>query len=36
MPDADLDLAVDALMGAVYGAAGERCIAPWADHVIAC
>jgi malonate-semialdehyde dehydrogenase (acetylating)/methylmalonate-semialdehyde dehydrogenase len=27
MPDADLDLAVDALMGAAYGAAGERCMA---------
>jgi malonate-semialdehyde dehydrogenase (acetylating)/methylmalonate-semialdehyde dehydrogenase len=27
MPDADLDQAVDALMGAAYGAAGERCIA---------
>jgi malonate-semialdehyde dehydrogenase (acetylating)/methylmalonate-semialdehyde dehydrogenase len=27
MPDADLDMAVDALMGAAYGAAGERCMA---------
>ncbi len=27
MPDADLDQAVDALMGASYGAAGERCMA---------
>ncbi|MHC2148980.1 CoA-acylating methylmalonate-semialdehyde dehydrogenase [Pseudomonas sp. 210_17 TE3656] len=27
MPDADLDKAVDALMGAAYGAAGERCMA---------
>jgi malonate-semialdehyde dehydrogenase (acetylating)/methylmalonate-semialdehyde dehydrogenase len=27
MPDADLDLAVDALMGAAYGSAGERCMA---------
>ena len=27
MPDADLDQAVDALMGACYGAAGERCMA---------
>jgi malonate-semialdehyde dehydrogenase (acetylating)/methylmalonate-semialdehyde dehydrogenase len=27
MPDADLNLAVDALMGAAYGAAGERCMA---------
>ena len=27
MPDADLDLAADALMGAAYGAAGERCMA---------
>ena len=27
MPDADLDQAVDALMGAAYGAAGERCMA---------
>jgi malonate-semialdehyde dehydrogenase (acetylating) / methylmalonate-semialdehyde dehydrogenase len=26
MPDADLDDAVDALMGAAYGAAGERCM----------
>ncbi|MGY9006868.1 MAG: aldehyde dehydrogenase family protein, partial [Alphaproteobacteria bacterium] len=25
MPDADLDLAVDGLMGAAYGSAGERC-----------
>ena len=24
MPDADLDQAVDALMGAAYGSAGER------------
>ena len=27
MPDADLDQAVDALMGEAYGAAGERCMA---------
>ena len=27
MPDADLDQAVDALIGAGYGAAGERCMA---------
>jgi malonate-semialdehyde dehydrogenase (acetylating)/methylmalonate-semialdehyde dehydrogenase len=27
MPDADMDLAVDALMGAGYGSAGERCMA---------
>lgn len=27
MPDADLDQAVSALMGAAYGAAGERCMA---------
>ena len=27
MPDADLDQAVDALIGAAYGSAGERCIA---------
>jgi len=27
MPDADLDKAVDALVGAGYGAAGERCMA---------
>lgn len=27
MPDADLDLAVDALMGAAFGSAGERCMA---------
>ncbi|KAE8760106.1 CoA-acylating methylmalonate-semialdehyde dehydrogenase [Paraburkholderia madseniana] len=27
MPDADLDRTVDALMGAGYGAAGERCMA---------
>lgn len=27
MPDADLDHAADALMGAAYGAAGERCMA---------
>ncbi|SFN92162.1 Aldehyde dehydrogenase family protein [Bradyrhizobium sp. Rc3b] len=27
MPDADMDQAVDALMGAAYGAAGERCMA---------
>jgi len=26
MPDADMDQAVDALMGAAYGAAGERCM----------
>jgi malonate-semialdehyde dehydrogenase (acetylating)/methylmalonate-semialdehyde dehydrogenase len=27
MPDADIDMAADALMGAAYGAAGERCMA---------
>ena len=27
MPDADLDQAADALMGAGYGSAGERCMA---------
>ena len=27
MPDADFDLTADALMGAAYGAAGERCMA---------
>jgi len=27
MPDADLDQAADALMGAAYGSAGERCMA---------
>ena len=27
MPDADLDATVDALMGAAYGSAGERCMA---------
>jgi malonate-semialdehyde dehydrogenase (acetylating)/methylmalonate-semialdehyde dehydrogenase len=27
MPDADLDLAADGLMGAAYGSAGERCMA---------
>lgn len=27
MPDADLDMAVSGLMGAVYGSAGERCMA---------
>ena len=27
MPDADMDQAVDALVGACYGAAGERCMA---------
>ena len=27
MPDADLDQAVDAVIGAAYGAAGERCMA---------
>ena len=27
LPDADLDMAVDALMGAAYGSAGERCMA---------
>jgi malonate-semialdehyde dehydrogenase (acetylating)/methylmalonate-semialdehyde dehydrogenase len=27
MPDADLDQAADALVGAGYGAAGERCMA---------
>jgi malonate-semialdehyde dehydrogenase (acetylating)/methylmalonate-semialdehyde dehydrogenase len=27
MPDADLDQAVDALMGAAYGSAGKRCMA---------
>ena len=27
MPDADLDMTTDALMGAAYGSAGERCMA---------
>ena len=27
MPDADLDIVTDALMGAAYGSAGERCMA---------
>ena len=27
MPDADLDKAADALVGAGYGSAGERCMA---------
>ena len=27
MPDADLDMTVDALIGAAYGSAGERCMA---------
>ena len=27
MPDADIDQAADALMGAAYGSAGERCMA---------
>ena len=27
MPDGDLDMAVDALTGAGYGSAGERCMA---------
>ncbi|PMX98690.1 aldehyde dehydrogenase family protein, partial [Pseudomonas sp. GW460-13] len=27
MPDADLDSAVNALMGAAYGSCGERCMA---------
>ncbi|WP_050467461.1 CoA-acylating methylmalonate-semialdehyde dehydrogenase [Herbaspirillum chlorophenolicum] len=27
MPDADMELAVDALMGAAFGSAGERCMA---------
>ena len=27
MPDADLDMAANALMGAAYGSAGERCMA---------
>jgi malonate-semialdehyde dehydrogenase (acetylating) / methylmalonate-semialdehyde dehydrogenase len=27
MPDADMDQAVDAIMGAAYGSAGERCMA---------
>ncbi len=27
LPDADLDVAVDALIGAAYGSAGERCMA---------
>lgn len=43
MPDADLDQAVDALIGAAYGSAGERCMAisvavaigPVADPLIA-
>ncbi len=43
MPDADIDKAVDALIGAGYGSAGERCMAisvavlvgPIADEVVA-
>jgi malonate-semialdehyde dehydrogenase (acetylating)/methylmalonate-semialdehyde dehydrogenase len=40
MPDADLDFAADALTGAAYGSAGERCMAisrswPWARPAIA-
>jgi hypothetical protein len=27
MPDADLDMTIEALMGAAYGSAGERCMA---------
>ncbi|WP_426195583.1 CoA-acylating methylmalonate-semialdehyde dehydrogenase [Massilia sp. DWR3-1-1] len=27
MPDADMDMTIDALMGAAYGSAGERCMA---------
>ncbi|MCZ7024214.1 aldehyde dehydrogenase family protein, partial [Salmonella enterica] len=27
MPDADIEKTVDALMGAAYGSAGERCMA---------
>jgi malonate-semialdehyde dehydrogenase (acetylating)/methylmalonate-semialdehyde dehydrogenase len=27
MPDADIDMAIDALVGAAYGSAGERCMA---------
>ena len=27
MPDADMDMTVDALIGAAYGSAGERCMA---------
>ena len=27
MPDANLDQAVDGIMGAAYGSAGERCMA---------
>jgi malonate-semialdehyde dehydrogenase (acetylating)/methylmalonate-semialdehyde dehydrogenase len=27
MPDADIDNAVNALMGAAYGSCGERCMA---------
>ncbi|MFK3738149.1 CoA-acylating methylmalonate-semialdehyde dehydrogenase [Massilia sp. TN1-12] len=27
MPDADMDMAIDALVGAAYGSAGERCMA---------
>ena len=27
MPDADLDTAVDALIGSAFGSAGERCMA---------
>ena len=45
MPDADLDQAADALMGAGYGSAGERCMAvsvavpvgeKTADALVAC
>jgi malonate-semialdehyde dehydrogenase (acetylating)/methylmalonate-semialdehyde dehydrogenase len=27
MPDADMEMATNAIMGAAYGAAGERCMA---------
>jgi len=41
MPDADMDQAVDALMGAAYGSAGERCMAisvavPVGEAMVAC
>jgi malonate-semialdehyde dehydrogenase (acetylating)/methylmalonate-semialdehyde dehydrogenase len=44
MPDADLDQAVDAVVGAAYGSAGERCMAisvavavgDVADELVAC
>jgi malonate-semialdehyde dehydrogenase (acetylating)/methylmalonate-semialdehyde dehydrogenase len=36
MPDADLEQAVDALIGAAYGSAGERCMAISVAVVVGC